>query len=49
MRVEKKTKRRQRKVKTIKNKMRFTVVRCFDVRIFKDGDAEQQKETEDRF
>lgn len=47
MRVEKRTKRRQRRVETIKSKMRFTVVRCFEVRILKDGDAEREEESEE--
>lgn len=33
MRIEKKTKRRQRHVKTVKSKMRFTILRCVELRV----------------
>lgn len=48
MRIEKKTKRRQRRVKTVKNKMRFTVLRCFELKVLKDGEIERQEETDDQ-
>lgn len=33
MRIKEKTKRRNRKVKTVRSKMRFTVLRVMDVRV----------------
>ena len=46
MRVEKKTKRRQRRVKTVKRKMRFTVLRCFEVKVLNGEKSEEQEEVE---
>lgn len=46
MRVVKKTKRRQRHVKTVKSKMRFTILRCVELRILGDG-KEEVEDTED--
>ncbi|KAL9636192.1 MAG: hypothetical protein Q9164_002982, partial [Protoblastenia rupestris] len=40
MRVVTKTKRRQRKVKTIKSKMRFTVLRVTELKILPEGAEE---------
>lgn len=37
MRVEEKTKRRQRHVKTVKSKMRFTILRCVELRVLGSG------------
>lgn len=41
LRVIKKTKRRQRHVKTVKSKMRFTVLRCIELRVLGDGKGEE--------
>lgn len=37
MRVVEKTRRRQRRVKTIKSKMRFTVLRVCELRVLPEG------------
>lgn len=41
LRVIKKTKRRQRHVKTVKSKMRFTVLRCIELRVLGDRKGEE--------
>lgn len=48
LRIEKKTKRRQRRVKTVKNKMRFTVLRCFELKVLEGGEMERQEESDDQ-
>jgi hypothetical protein len=40
MRVKEKTKRRQRHVKTVKSKMRYTVVRCIELKVQTEAEAE---------
>ena len=40
MRVEKKTKRRQRHIKTVKSKMRFTILRCMELQVLGDEKGE---------
>lgn len=40
MRVMEKTKRRQRHIKTVKSKMRFTVVRCIELRVLTEAELE---------
>lgn len=40
MRVEKKTKRRQRHIKTVKSKMRFTILRCMELKVLGDEKEE---------
>lgn len=42
MRVLEKTKRRQRHVKTVRSKMRFTVVRCVELRVRPDMEEEAE-------
>lgn len=42
MRVMEKTKRRQRHIKRVKSKMRYTVVRCVELRILTEAEAEAQ-------
>ena len=44
MRVMEKTKRRQRHVKTAKSKMRYTVVRCIELRVLTEAEAEAEAE-----
>jgi hypothetical protein len=46
MRVKEKTKRRQRHVKTVKSKMRYTVVRCIELKV--QTEAEAEADTRDR-
>lgn len=43
MRVMEKTKRRQRHIKRVKSKMRYTVVRCIELRVLTDAEAEAEK------
>lgn len=47
MRVKEKTKRRQRKVKTVKSKMRYTVLRVTELRILPEGQQETPAEREE--
>lgn len=42
MRVMEKTMRRQRHIKRVKSKMRYTVVRCIELRVLTDAQAEPQ-------
>lgn len=42
MRVMEKTKRRQRHIKRVKSKMRYTVVRCVELRVLTEADAEAE-------
>lgn len=44
MRVMEKTKRRQRHIKTVKSKMRYTVVRCIELRVLTEAEAEAEAE-----
>ena len=44
MRVMKKTKRRQRKVKTVKSKMRYTVLRITELKVLPEGETEDAVE-----
>ncbi len=44
MRFVTKTKRRQRKVKTVKSKMRFTVLRVCELRVLPRGKGEEEVE-----
>ncbi|KAL9609984.1 MAG: hypothetical protein Q9167_005286 [Letrouitia subvulpina] len=37
MRIKEKTKQRQRRVKTVKSKMRYTVLRITELRVMADG------------
>lgn len=46
MRVVKKTKRRQRHVKTVKSKMRFTILRCIELRVLGDRKGEDEEHSE---
>ena len=48
MRVIEKTKRRQRHVKTAKSKMRYTVVRCVELRILTEAEAEAESGRRDK-
>ena len=42
MRVVEKTKRRQRHVKRVRSKMRFTVLRCVELRVLGEGNGEAE-------
>jgi uncharacterized sporulation protein YeaH/YhbH (DUF444 family) len=42
MRVKEKTKRRQRHVKRVKSKMRYTVVRCIELKVLAEAKAEKE-------
>lgn len=42
MRVMEKTKRRQRHIKRVKSKMRYTVVRCVELRVLTEAEAEAE-------
>ena len=44
MRVKKKTKRRQRKVKTVKSKMRYTILRVTELKVLPNGEMEGAEE-----
>ena len=46
MRVMKKTKRRQRKVKTVKSKMRYTILRIAELKVLSDGEEDASEEVD---
>ena len=45
MRVKEKTKRRQRKVKTVKSKMRYTILRVMELKVLPEGQGEEMTES----
>ena len=47
MRVIKKTKRRQRKVKTVKSKMRYTILRITELKVLPEGEIESADEADE--
>lgn len=47
MRVVEKTKRRQRHVRTVKSKMRFTVLRVVEVRVCAEGNGGEEGKGEE--